>query len=516
MRNYINITDESHTFPYIIEYVKSAVTLSGTNEITDANIKYCNYNNTVYLLNSNVCYYKNLNNWYNIDRLPIANMSIDNCIPTTIKTSNIKIYIPNHSPVIYSKKIKYALSLNTWTHGIKVDLGTYVFKPTDTIAIPTGAIKKGNNEYHEYISFDIIDPFYIIYSNEWNNFRNHICSCNQTEPSRINNAGSNLYVSLYVIEESDDGYIAYNGYSGGYNNFLISNNTDFFDLKLSVVTAPRLGFKFDIKMNETYNSLLTYITKTYNLNNIASRNIVFDVVIKNKNEIIIDPNTVRLYNADEHYGNATQYIYISNLENNLIKSFLNDWNNFVDGYSIVGSLTIYDESYYNYNARTLEVNENKRECISFVSNEIPITQELFSLFANGGSEKIIDIEDMNITTYNVVNKIENKIIQVERPNESKSNIVQPVFFRSKDSEILTLHPLVTENISINLDDYKSKVDKFILQIGNSIFNQIGANSYGILFKITANTISPNVTSGTYYILNENKELVTTGKYNCVR
>ena len=119
------------------------------------------------------------------------------------------------------------------------------------------------------------------------------------------------------------------------------------------------------------------------------------------------------------------------------------------------------------------------EIFSLVSNEIPITQEIFSTMVNGGMEKIIDVSDMEINTYNVVNKIENKIVQIERPNESKSNIMQPIFFRVKDTETLTLHPVVTENISINLDDYKTKVDKFTLLIEGCRFEQIGSNSYGI-------------------------------------
>ena len=36
--------------------------------------------------------------------------------------------------------------------------------------------------------------------------------------------------------------------------------------------------------------------------------------------------------------------------------------------------------------------------------------------------------------------------------------------------------------------------------------------YGIIFKIVGRELPTDVTSGTYYILNENSELVTTGKY----
>jgi hypothetical protein len=48
------------------------------------------------------------------------------------------------------------------------------------------------------------------------------------------------------------------------------------------------------------------------------------------------------------------------------------------------------------------------------------------------------------------------------------------------------------------------------------FAQIGSNKYGVLFKITANTIPASAITGTYYILDANDELVTTGKYNCIR
>ena len=121
--------------------------------------------------------------------------------------------------------------------------------------------------------------------------------------------------------------------------------------------------------------------------------------------------------------------------------------------------------------------------------------------------------NMEIINYNVINKIENKIVQLERPDNSKSNIIQPVFFKVKDTEKLTIHPAVTENICINLDDYKSKVKSFKLQIENKVFEQIGVNQYGVLFKIVGSLLPNEIKTGTYYILNEDNILVTNGKYN---
>lgn len=511
MRNQINIKGNNQVFPYIIEYSKNAVTLNGDNVTNGEDILYYKENDKISFFENTIEYYRDKNNWYHISNLPISNMSIDNYIPNIVKTSNIKVYIPTHSISTYVNNIKYSLTLNTWINGVKLELGTFIFNPIDTIAIPSGTIKCGNNEYYEYISFNIIDPFYLIYSDEWKEFREKECK----ETVNTNSNSSVLYVSLNVLEDSENGYILKNDYIGGCTNFNISEDNDFLKLMLNTSIDP-LGFVFNIKMNEVYDSFQNYLLETYGLSPTYD-DIVFDLIIKNKDNIIYDPLTARTFNAIEEFGNVEQRLLITNLaETNLIRQFLSDWNNFEEGWSIVGSLTIYNNQYYKTGYNVLTVNETKDELLSFISNEIPITQELFSMFANGGSEKIIDIKDMNINTYNVVNKIENNIYQIERPNESKSNIIQPVFFRVKDTEMLTLHPDVTENISINLDDYKSKVQKFILKIGDCTFEQIGANSYGILFKITANSLAKTVVSGTYYILNENYELVTSGKFNCVR
>lgn len=504
MRHNINITQLGHAFPYILEYVKNSKNIYGYNQINNRNgcISWTKTDRSIRLFTDDVQHYRDNNDWYSVDTSD-WNKSY---IPDVVKTANLKLYIPNHTPSAYIRSIKYAVTINTWISGKKIELGTYIFKPTDTIAIPNGLIKNGINEYHEYISFDIIDPFYLIYSDEWDMFRKNVC--NECENS--NYECSTLYVSLYVVDENEEGYLMLDDCIGGYTNFTISDNIDYMELHLKH-SIEKLGFELNVTMNEVYDSLCEYIFETYNLD-IAKNNMKFDLVIKNKDSIIFDPSLSVVYNAEETYGLAKQYILLSDIKDTLIGKFFNSydehnryipWCNFEEGWNVVSSLTIYD-------------NDNV-ELLSFVSNEVPITQELFSTFANGGSEEIINLSEMEIRTFNVVNKIENKIIQVERPstNGSKSNIVQPVFFRAKDTEVLTLHPMVTENISINLDDYKSKVKQFKLQIGDVVFDQIGANSYGILFKIKANVLPKTSTAGVYYILDENSELVTTGKYNSI-
>jgi hypothetical protein len=127
---------------------------------------------------------------------------------------------------------------------------------------------------------------------------------------------------------------------------------------------------------------------------------------------------------------------------------------------------------------------------------------------------------MKLYNINAVNKIENNVININRPEDTKSGLIQPMFYRSVESININIHPKVIENICINLDIYKSKVDTFILKIEDSIFPEIGRTQAGVLFKIKNPTIIKNEQgkeklSGVYYILNQDNELVTSGKYNYI-
>lgn len=488
MRNSINIKGNNQNFTYVIEYSKG----NSFTDSADINWTRCPIEkNCIHLFEGDVEYFRHKNYWYRANSLQMDHQYIPN---DSINTAKIRIYLPNHSVSTYKRGVKYAVNTNTWINGYKIDLGSFIFKPSEAIASDSGIIKYGNNEYVEYVEFNIIDPFYLTYSDNWIEFRNKVCK----EPLRINSTGSILCVSLYVIDEYEDRYLINSTYSGGVTNFNISEDTDFLTLDLSKSLDP-LGLNLNLNMNSEYNWLLTYLSETYGIDT-NHRSIKFEIVIKNKEEIIVGPQIV--FDASMDYGYAKQNIKWESLNaDQNIKTFFSSWDVFEEGWSFVASMIV------------LKDNE---EIFTIVSNELPITQNLFSLFINGGAEKIIDINEMNIINYTVVNKIKNEIVQLERPNDSKSNIIQPVFFRVKETEVLTLHPAVTENICINLDDYKSKVNKFILQIDNCRFDQIGSNNYGILFKIIGNKLSTEVNSGLYYILNEDLELVTTGKYNCVR
>lgn len=484
MKNTINIKGNNQTFPYILEYTTNKRT------IENHSVGYAYMNNCVCLYNDDIRYYRYKNEWLPVDSSAMQHLYI----PELIDIANIRIYIPSHAISSYLKGFKYAINAHTWINGKKIDLGSIIFGPNDVYAYEFGPIKYGNNEYYSCIDFDIIDVFNILYDDEWIDFRHNICN----EPLNSNSTVPPLYMSLNIVNKNNSVFSLNNEYSGDSTCFNISKNDDFLKFNISETIDP-LGFKFDISVNRVYNWFLTYISETYGI--VTSHNkIRFDLAIKNKNSIIEGPSF--LWNADEDYGRFVQTIKWQDISNDSpFKIFFNDWNTFEEGWNIIGSLNIINDDH---------------EIFTLISNEVPITQEVFSRYTNNGSEKIIDLSDMNIVNYNLVNKIENNIVQIERPNESKSNMLQSVFFRVSETELLTLHPEVNENISIQLDEYKSKTDKFILQINGCKFYPIGESKYGTIFKISANALPADTTSGTYYILNGDLELITTGKYNCVR
>ena len=151
MKNIINIKGNNQIFPYLIEYIKDAFNLG------DHQIGYTVINNDICLFDDDVTYFRNKNEWY--DTTSLLQQMTTTCVPNSVKMSTININIPSHPVTTYIKNIKYCLTANTWINGVKINLGSFIFNPNDTCAIPTGVKKNGQYEYHEYINFSIIDPF---------------------------------------------------------------------------------------------------------------------------------------------------------------------------------------------------------------------------------------------------------------------------------------------------------------------------------------------------------------------
>jgi hypothetical protein len=323
----------------------------------------------------------------------------------------------------------------------KVDLGSYIFVPTDTHASLTGPIKMGNDEYVEYVEFNIVDPFYLMYSDDWKTFREDICG----ETRGTNVGGTGLNISLNIISEYDNRYMLNEEYVGCATSFPISRKEDgdYLDLALNFSKDP-LGFVFETNVNKAYegDTFMKYLFETYNiglLNDnekptqpIQNDQLRFQLIIKNSDTAIVGPTITgggdMKYSTLDTNGKFTKEILWSDLpdegESSLFKKFFDNWEAFDEGWAIVGSLTIVDNT------------EDENEILYIVSNTIPITQEIFAMYTNGGTEYIEEVltEEFkaNIPKYNIVNKSQVIVDTLAKPVkiiDKNSTDIEKILFK---------------------------------------------------------------------------------------
>lgn len=150
--------------------------------------------------------------------------------------------------------------------------------------------------------------------------------------------------------------------------------------------------------------------------------------------------------------------------------------------------------------------------IDLKSNPYPLTEQVYAELISDDKKILTLPNTMNIIKPRFVNQtVQNKVV-ITSQTDSKANIIQPIFFKVRDLAQIIIHPEVTENICINLDAYKSQVDRFFIKIEGVSFMEIGRVESGVIFKVKGNLLPGSLSTGTYYILNQDGDLVTTGKY----
>lgn len=505
----INLKYQDKTFIYLIEYNQlDSEFISG--------LKYQkNYKNINFFNNSQ---YKRIGNeWYYNDEY--NDLYID-----SYKMCNVRLYLPEYSINTY-KNTLYMLSAITWINGNEICLGNFLLNRLDAFAIDKELTYDSNN-YYEYIDLNILDPKDMIYSDNWSDFRKNICGDHISKNSELNNDGSSLVFTLYPVYMSDNKYMILDSADGGQNLVNIATaESDYLSLTSSI-KQDEYGINLinNIKFNDVYNDDLSlYFKETYDIAYSNLSAIKYEMVIKDNDNVYKYKTKIfteyikkfkeflsNKYQDDDYMDNISWISWIKSDKKNKITSTsynLNSigltWDDWRDGLSLLSSVTFYDSDY--------------QELLYIFSNEIIITKELFSYMVNQSDIMKIDlnkdtIKDMKLYDINAINKTVNKIIQIDKPEDSKSNIIQPIFFKVRDASNIIIHPKVTENICINLDEYKSKTDSFMIKIEDNVFKQIGSTAYGIIFKIIGPQLPNKAIKGIYYILDQNSELITTGKY----
>lgn len=410
------------------------------------------------------------------------------------KIAELTLYFPQYSIETYNPHMLYILTASTWVHGKRIFLGSFLLDRSDALA--SSRIKSFYNiDYCECVKMHIIDPKDLIYADAWKEFRTNMCG--EIDGAGVNSVGSVLYFTLHPVIKSDDYYILSDEYHGGQNSINISNkDSDFLNLSISSNTDASLGFREEpsiicnLNFNNEYDGdLSNYMFETYGITDFSTQ---YGLTIGNENELYLS------LNSDLLESNNTKYAF----KKSVISPYFENGVGWKEGINIRCSIDIIKDG---------------ESIIYLLSNSIPLTKDIFKYFTKENfviNKNIIhninlDSVDMNVYNINAVNKIQNNVIQVNRDGDSKSKIMQTVFFRSTDSSDIIIHKGIVETICINLSKYASKVDSFTIQINGIKFNEIGRISQGSLFEIDGRNVIEN---GTYYILNSDSKLVTSGKY----
>jgi hypothetical protein len=443
-------------------------------------------------------YIKKENEWYKPNQTPKETYQLT---PATLK-----VYFPQYSVDTFKKDTTYMLTAYTYIHGKKIQLGCFEFKRKDCLACPP--IKFGGmNEYYEYMDFKIADPFSIHFEDESVDIRRQL-----GEPDRTNNTGSILYLCIDVVDYVDDHYIKNEEWNNCQNGIQI---TDSDILRLETKYDPDTNFlNMNIFYNKTYgNDFVDYIYETYGVSNTA---LVWEYVIMDNNDIYYEENSVTYMSKNNEY--SFHYDFDMSFESGaydsdegavplggVFKSF-DDWK---PGMYINSSVSFYER-------KEFDGTDNSIPFITLLSNRIPITQEMFAeIIRDYSFPSKIDLTNLNMDniTINTFNQISQETIIVPKPNDStKNHIMQPIFYQTRSLNETIIHPAVSENICINLDSYKSLVKRFILQVEGVTFKEAGRTNKGVIFKVIGSSLPKNSNEGTLYVLDQDLNLVTSGKY----
>lgn len=413
----------------------------------------------------------------------------------TVKVRNVRLNIPLYNITTY-QETDYCIKFTTWIAGKEIVLGSKLITRENHKAIPYKMMY--GERYMECVEMTILDPWSLVYEDQWIDWRHNICG----EPEQLNNTGSSLNVSIWPITK-DDNYYTLTPKSG-----IGSSNISIIEHQSSI--QGRLGFeenssnlRVDLLYNDIYTDLVEYMKETY-LIDIDDLQISYTISIRD-DEDLYDLLEVTPENPSPE-PNSDHVPYYCVIDKNELD--ITGWDSFVNGE--------YIRCYIDIKNGEEKEEEGDNIVMSIITNDLLLTPDIYKYLIQTPIDGIeLKLVNMYQYTVNAVNKIEKTVVQVDNAKEYKSKIIKPVFFQAHKLGNIIIHPEVTENISINLNAYKSKTDFFYIKIEGVVFPEIGRNHTGVIFKIQGSLLPKEVEEGQLYILNQDKELVTTGSFKYI-
>lgn len=148
-----------------------------------------------------------------------------------------------------------------------------------------------------------------------------------------------------------------------------------------------------------------------------------------------------------------------------------------------------------------------------------------SILENINDENIkLQLEEWykNYTPYSFINNINCSITRNEDSSDIKSNqiikntqiIYKPIFFKTNQLNNITIKYMQNQHIGIDLHEYMSKVDLFIMTLDGNTYDEIGRNVNYVIFNIPAVQLTNQ--SGTFEIYNQDHEYITYGNWSVIK
>lgn len=374
---------------------------------------------------------------------------------------------------------------------------------------------KRYNLYHVFIYTYVNDVMCILYSGIIDSMNNlpGVPFINggvryqeyQTIPLVYTSAGqvieytSQLYISINsVYADGDVYYTNPNTFPGA--SFISSNQAP---ITLSLDEHETSTNGFSLKINNIIGTFPTYIKNKY-FGSSTNHTLLYRLMVVDKyNEEVVYSKL-----ANRNWGAINQFsiTYTEAFPDEGSLKIISPDLTYPEGLQVVVIIEA-----YNGTITPEDVSEDIPPVISIISNSLMLSEHIWgqmraALLYNFSSTALKKrIDDMS-TIVNVKNIIETKTIKVNQ--NTTEGVIKPVFYKAYPLGEAVLHKDIKENILINLDGYLSQVSKFYIKINGNIFAEYARVYDGVVF--TVDGLSGE--DGVFYVLDEDKKLVTSGKF----
>lgn len=473
--------------------------------------------------------YKDINNYYRTHDVDVINFASD---ATLIQSNLVRVYLPDMNPSRYNKRLNYYISATTQIGRRNIILYSNVINANDFVA--SERLRTiGQHIYSNYYEFEILSPFELFFNSGYNDFRTTYC---YNSDNVTNDSTPIVTITIYTVDDVyHDRQEYHNSLTfGSGSSILIPDDYSNMNMDITAVLSfDKLKFHSTLRYNRTiYKSIGDYFSKNYNMkindtdetNHISitkeltildddniyrmfqwNDNLISDIDDVNRDDFnISDKNPFDMRNDSEQWTNYDINIYHQ-------QSFDDwDWNDFRDG--------MYAQCVY-------KVYSDDIPKMYIKSNRVYITQDEYRFIIN--NPMIINLNDiaMNVENVKIINRIENNVIQIQRPDDYKINLIKPVFYKAYSADTIVIMRdskvggTLKQYISIELPSNVSTntIKLFTLRINGQTFTEVARQMNHIIFLINpgvkvdvdAEDVLMNETE--YNVLDEDDVVVFYGK-----